>query len=365
MKKVYFFNHIMLAGKDMDIDWKKKLEYTGNNTGNILFVDSMKEQVNYSLELWFSKNNCYAGKENSVVGVLPMANLIGVHSNNAEAWCELIKDVPFPIVPVGMGAQSTKELNTPKKLVDALPDSRVNAIRTMAERVKSFGVRGEFTAECLELMGIKNYRIIGCPSAYKYLNGVYKEVKTPTMDKVVCNITAGNKYESMILDLAMKNPSKWLMQTSLELPEVCLGNECFTEKKKEYAFPEIGHTNAEVEAYTKENGKMFFRTSDWYDFLEKESFTFSFGSRFHGNMFSLRTGIPALWVVHDSRTRELVNTFSLPSIECEKMEEIKHIDELIEYCDYSDFYKKYREKSAEYVRFLEENEISHKFELNV
>lgn len=348
MKKVLFFNHIPLAGKRPDLDWKKQLEYAGNNTGNMLFVESMKEQVNYSLELWFAESNCYDSLIDRAVGVLPMANLIGIHDRCAEVWSELISKVPFPIVPVGLGAQSSGELNTPQKVVDALPKSKIYAFKSMAERVKSMGVRGDFTAQCLEYMGIKNYKIIGCPSAYKYLNGKYDEVKAPVCDNVVCNITTGNVYESKILRMAMEYDWEWIMQME-------------TEKKG--VFQGLDKSHQDIIDYTQKRGNMFFNIADWYKFLKEKQFTFSFGSRFHGNMIALRAGIPALWVVHDSRTRELADTFSLPAINYKQLEKIHNAEELLEYCDYSAFYRKYQQKCKEYVAFLEENEIAHKFTL--
>lgn len=363
MKKVLFFNHIPLAGKEPDAGWEKQLENTGNNTGNMLFVESMKEQVDYSLELWFAESNCYDSLINRAVGVLPMANLIGIHDRCAEAWSELISKVPFPIVPVGMGAQSTKELDTPSKLVGALPESKIYALKSMAERVKSMGVRGDFTAQCLECMGIKNYRIIGCPSAYKYLSGTYDEIKAPDSNNVVCNITTGNTYESKILQLAMQNDWEWVMQTANELPECCLGDRQISKEKMERVFPGLPKSDQEVLDYTQKRGNMFFDIADWYAFLMKKQFTFSFGSRFHGNMIALRAGIPALWVVHDSRTKELTDTFSLPQINYKQLQTVRSIEELLEYCDYDAFYKKYKQKCKEYAAFLEENEISHKFTL--
>lgn len=366
MKKVLFFNHIPLAGKKPEAGWRIQLENTGNNTGNCLFVESMKEQVNYSLELWFADSNCYDSLINRAVGVLPLANLIGVHDNCAEIWSELISKVPFPIVPVGMGAQSTKELNTPQKLVNALPKSKVYAIKAMADRVKSIGIRGEFTAQCLDNMGIRNYRIIGCPSAYKYLCGEYKEIMLPTSDRVVCNITTGNKYESKLLKLGIENECDWIMQTANELPEVCLDEKNVSREKIERVFPELDIEGGmdRLYIYSKKHGNMFCDIMKWYDFLEQNKFTFSFGSRFHGNMIALRTGIPALWVIHDSRTKELVETFSLPHLNYEQLDIVKNIDELMDYCDYKAFYKKYKQQSKEYVKFLEENEISHRFTCN-
>ena len=49
-------------------------------------------------------------------------------------------------------------------------------------------------------------------------------------------------------------------------------------------------------------------------FYKKENITFALGTRFHGNMESLRNGVLALWITHDNRTEELTNYLNLPSI---------------------------------------------------
>lgn len=95
--------------------------------------------------------------------------------------------------------------------------------------------------------------------------------------------------------------------------------------------------------------------------MQEEDFTFSFGSRFHGNMSALRNGIPALWVTHDSRTSELVQTLKLPHITLSEFNEINNMKKLVEYCDYTEFYKAYKGLSAEYVKFLDENNLNHRF----
>ena len=180
---------------------------------------------------------------------------------------------------------------------------------------------------------------------------------------MVCNITTGNVYESKILRMAMENDWEWVMQTASELPECYFDNKQISKEKMNKVFPRLEKSDQDVSEYTQKRGNMFFDVVDWYKFLKQKQFTFSFGSRFHGNMIALRSGIPALWVVHDSRTRELVDTFSLPKINYEQLVRIHNIEELLEYCDYNAFYKKYSQICKEYVVFLEENEISHKFTL--
>lgn len=76
----------------------------------------------------------------------------------------------------GLGAQSTKSLNIPKKLVDSLHTIKMKFFKMLSERAGSIGVRGEFTAECLSLMGVHNLQIVRCTSFYKYFDGFYPEV---------------------------------------------------------------------------------------------------------------------------------------------------------------------------------------------
>ena len=74
----------------------------------------------------------------------------------------------------------------------------------MSERTNTIGVRGAFTAECLDLMGIHNYRIIGCPSMFVNLNGILPSIGRPTCGKYQITITPGNSYlKTKLLQLGM------------------------------------------------------------------------------------------------------------------------------------------------------------------
>ena len=112
--------------------------------------------------------------------------------------------------------------------------------------------------------------------------------------------------------------------------------------------------------FMKNHAHMFFDLQEWKEYLNTQGFTFSFGMRFHGNMLSHLCGIPSLWIVHDSRTRELVETLRLPAVDYDELGKIKYPEELVEKCDYCEMYKNYNRLYQEYVAYLDENNIDHK-----
>lgn len=357
MKKLIFFNQIFLAGDRAEYSSDEKIRYAGLNTGNIVYVEALKKQLLYDKELWFD-DNIVEDKLN-YIGIIPCANMIGIHDICTEKWAEFIERWDIPTTLVGIGAQSTSDLNTPKKLVSALPKNKIRALRKISERVTSIGIRGDFTAECLEIMGIVNYKIIGCPSLYSGLTDHYKEMNMPSTDKCVMNLLPYCELASKILNLGISNNCKWIMQEASEMPKTVLDNKPIEQKHINSKFPNSNISRRFLESYMRSNAKIFFDINKWSDYLIDEKFTFSFGSRFHGNAMSLLNGIPALWITHDSRTQELVDTFALPYITREKFYNIKGIKNLMEYCQYDNFYRKYEKMYKIYVEFLDENNIPH------
>lgn len=330
---------------------KEKLShYVGGNTGNRVFVEALKEQVDYDDLSYDSpllrQEECTAilGGSNFISAAADSAKVLGSYA------CYLEKhNVHFTIA--GLGAQSTKLLDTPRKLVRAMPSSSKRSLKIISEHAVTLGIRGKFTAECLEQLKIQNYRIIGCPSAFTSLDGNIKKIKQASLKKTVFNITTGNSRDICVFNLGRKLNSSWIMQMD---GEADLG----------HGSPWAFYNSVRMRVYQKKKGRIFFDLGEWKAFLEKNRFTFCFGSRFHGNMCSLQCGIPALWVVHDSRTAELVETLCLPSITYDLLEKVRRPERLLGYCNYERFYQNYFRLTEEYVRFLDENHIRHHFKLN-
>ena len=360
--RTVLINPVISAGKYPEKNITDKLADAGNNTGNIMFAEGIKEQISYVKEMWLLGSNTRDVVKPAAI--MPSANFI-IHGGDGfiENCKQFLLDNDCPVTLAGLGAQSTPELNTPQKLVDVLTPLKKEYFKMVAERAVSLGVRGEFTAECLELMGIHNYRIIGCPSFYKHLGGIYPELPTPTLERTQMTVTPGNVGETRILEQGIKLNSVWLMQMMTEMPKSAFENETLSPVWVDRRFPQLQVSLEEFGQYMKGNAKMFFKLEEWNHYYEEEGITFSFGSRFHGNMASIRNGVPALWIVHDSRTTELAETLHVPHITIEQFSEMKEPEEMLEHCVYDDMYANYRSLCKNYVEFLEENHISHRFRI--
>ncbi|MDD5935993.1 MAG: polysaccharide pyruvyl transferase family protein [Clostridiales bacterium] len=361
-RKTVLINPIMAGSRKLGHGITQKLNDYGSNTGNMLFVEAMKEQLNYVREL--SPGPQRGTSLDFCNMVIPSSNFI-IRGDTLfiERLQQLLDTTKGLVTMAGLGAQSNAKDDTPKRLVADLKPYKIKFFKDLSERAVSLGVRGEFTAACLEKMGIYNYRIIGCPSAYHQFDGVFR-VNEPSAGKCLFNVTTKNSYESKIVQLGMQKNSKWIMQMMTELPLVASGEQKMTEQEFNTYFPNMNIPKEELVEYMKKNAHIFFTYEDWVNYLQDNKFTFSFGSRFHGNMFSLRNGIPALWITHDSRTSELVRTLHLPSIDYSVLSKVNDIEELIPYCNYDEHRSAYKKMTENYVQFLEENGLNHKFKLH-
>ena len=220
-----------------------------------------------------------------------------------------------------------------------------------------------FTAECLELLGVHNYRIIGCPSFYKYLNGRFPKLPRPGLERTQITVTTGTPLESRILEMGIRLNSVWLMQMMTEMPKSAFEGETISPVWVERRFPGLKVGLDEYSRYLRSRSRMFFTIDSWNRYYGEENITFSFGSRFHGNMASIRNGVPALWITHDSRTTELAKALHVPYITIQRFADIRNPEEMLELCDYSEMYAHYRELCINYIAFLEENHISHRFRI--
>lgn len=360
--KTVLLNPIKGAENNLEVSLSQRISNYGNNVGNMLFVEAMKEQLNYDREIYPGPQRGTSLDHCSMI--MPSSNfIIRGDSLFIEKAQQLLDTTKGLCTVAGLGAQSNSSDDTPKKLVKDLPAYKVKFFKTLSERAVSIGVRGEFTAACLEEMGIYNYRIIGCPSAYATFDGKF-DIKKPTNEHCIMTVTGMNPMESRILELGIRENAHWIMQMATERPEVIYENKDILDQDYDQTFPNIKVTKQELINYMRMNGHMFFRYSDWCNFYREYNATFSYGSRFHGNMCAMRNGIPALWITHDSRTSELVNTLHLPNINYAQFKNISSLEELISYCNYSEFKKNYRTLSENYVQFLNENGIDHKFKID-
>lgn len=351
--------------RNQDKGIPEKMLYAGGNTGNLVFTESVKKQVQYEKEIWLNPT-ALKGVENPAV-IIPSANFIRV--SDTEMVSNLIRfleNTDCPVTAVGLGAQAAEGVS-PAGLVKQLTETHIRAFKMLSERAVSIGVRGEYTAQCLNQMGIHNVQIIGCPSFYFRRGSQSHRLKIPSLRKVQMTLTPGDAKEALILKQGMKADAFWVMQMMSENPELALeckvwnsDVEAQVRAMRENCFKSLSLTEQDLWDYMRRKCRMFFDMASWEQFYDTEDVTFAFGSRFHGNMAAFRSGVTTLWIVHDTRTRELVETLHLPYIDYVSLAEIHDPQELIERCDYRDYERHYEGLYNQYIEFLEENHLKTK-----
>lgn len=326
----------------------------GRNIGNVVFVDSVFEQIRYEGEIRWNLINT---KQDNNTYVIPASNWINRDAQVLQALFLKLKDSKAKVIVLGIGIQMNLGESVTQFIGD-LSDDTVLALKIMSEHSVEIGVRGEITGEVLDKLGIHNWKVIGCPSFYepyrKYGKSKLKEVSDKN---VLLNVHGRKRNSYKMIELGMKANADILLQVMDELP-LTIGGGHIQKYHLDARYPNGNFTAAQLEDYYKQHGKIFYDGYSWEKYLIEKDYTFSTGFRFHGNMKSFITGIPTLWIMHDVRTKEMIEALKLPYIFHEELENINSIDELLSRCQYNEeFQRHYRKMGKEYISFLETNGI--------
>ena len=200
----------------------------------------------------------------------------------------------------------------------------------------------------LEKNGIVNFRIIGCPSLYQGMNEKFRVEKKPFDPKMraCCNFRTFygtlSDPERQFLTFCANRDLGFVEQNAFPLTlENCCGDE--------YQFRYL-------QDWLKRQMHVFFRIEDWLAWVRQ--YDFSLGSRFHGNVIAVTSGIPALTMVVDSRMDEMTRLFRLPTLPMEDFRLEKPLEYYYDLADYTDFNKAYPERMRVFRDFLQRNGLA-------
>lgn len=340
---------------------KESFSCCGGNTGNVCFVDAVKEQLACDEEISCYKIDCYKDK---AVFVLPASNWMNLDGHVLRDIFLPLENKDVQLAVLGLGAQMDLS-DSISDFIMQLSKNRdtINALKILSEHSKYIGVRGNVTGECLDRLGIHNWKVIGCPSFYEPFRKYGRiELKRCSLDKVVINVTPGKYGEHKIFEYGIKNKKAIILQAMQDMPLILWENRPVEKRHLLQKYPGLENvTEQEAQDYIKTCGYMFYTRKSWSDFLIENEVSFSIGSRFHGNMMAFSSGIPALWIIHDLRTKELVDAMKLPHITYQEV--LKYpVDELKDMCNYDmNFYENYSTMSKQYIEFLRQCGIAHNF----
>jgi len=283
---------------------------------------------------------------------------------NAPAVLEKLR---IPIIAFGIGAQAPAvgglELSEASKRVAAI----------IAERSQSLGVRGAYTADVLWSLGIKNVRIIGCPTVFRNRNPALHITLPPLQDvrRVAYTLRreVGHDYaqdlrryldlqRATILELAERFDLSLAAQGEIEEKAILWGNA--DQQAAAY-----GQLRAEGWLHGADDKlEDIYRTRLFYsdavaDYETKmRAQDLVIGYRLHGNLMGLANAIPAIYFTYDSRTVEFAETFAIPSFNVFAGKPFV-LEEFWQQSLFDRFNRAYHQRHRDMRLFLDENGIPH------
>jgi hypothetical protein len=353
-------NGVTILGTAGNLDHKLEnssvaelLRFAGANTGNLIFQHAVTKLIAGNKKyvgtatLPYSDPNAF---KDSKYLIFPGAN----HLRPGADWTNLAKFIRsrrIPLVMLGLGAQAPSGYDE-HAINDIVADAQVQDLAgAIREKSVLVSVRGEFSRRVCERLDIDAY-VFGCPSLLlnpdpdlgaQLANKLSLLAQNP--DHIQVALTAAAPYEIMNDEQRRRLEEtffRWTIERNGLYVQQSGGDEIATLSTGEVTKNTL-HTAKSVKSiiyphgsksrfleHVKSRHRIFWSATKWIE--ELRSVDLTFGSRLHGNMAALAAGVPGIFVAHDSRTDELIETMKLPHVAADKVpENIEQIFSLVEF----------------------------------
>ena len=347
---------------------EERLAATGANTGNLMIGHGLFQNLDCAHKAYhpgFGVIPAERLREHFDTVFIPASNFVSASVDLADQ-ADYFARSGLPLICFGLGSQIL-----PGQAV-ALKPGTERFLRLLAERSGSIGVRGSFTAEVLWNLGIRNVSIIGCPSLLALRPGMLDRLaaRRPSLERIALGFS-NNVRQHALVPAAMQAGEHALFQRMLgENAFYILQNEA--SELALLAAMERGDTAAvtaaaeriarsfglpagqpELRRFLETRMRVFFGAEDWIGCAGTMSA--AIGTRFHGNIAALLAGTPALFLVHDMRTRELCELLRVPHLLLDRPLAAEAIVERLLAVDYAGFPAQMGRLLMEWRLFLARN----------
>lgn len=280
--------------------------------------------------------------------IITLANSLSLEKPNPEKYKRLhesLRQYNVPIVVFGLGIQAVeRDINNVSLCQEA-----IELLEFLASKSKLLGVRGEFTKKVIEkCTNIKNVFVTGCPSLFSdpvALRRLHARDINNNTGLASINVTNFSRpLEKRLFELAVLNDSFFIEPVNKRTHQYYLDTIKKTDTDVPYYFKQMEDNKeyslktGSISLYLSTRYKLFRNTKPWYEF-NQEFVDFTVGTRFHVNMASILSGVPALWLTHDARTLELTEFFNLPNISLSEIQNLS-LEDIKKKIDYTIFFEK-------------------------
>lgn len=341
----YYMEHTM---EEMVRELCYENPYGRRNTGTYLMTDTLKHIVDADELI----PRFYEFEEHVDTVVTNILHRIGANLKvDFEYWNNIFAHVDR-IVPLSLGFAFTNDEITP------VSDELKRFLEMLAERCE-LGVRTSYDAEFLNDIGIKNVRVIGCPSLFWHMNRDF------SVDDMNCEVEQLNaNFTTDFANLGIDQRSAVEKHWPLIMYYMRLCSESNVKVNLTMQKPPFAEINdihavllsyAEVHDFYTKCGRYFYSAEDWIKGLATDDF--SMGTRFHGNVAAILAGVPALPINVDKRMKGMNEFFKIPSIDIGQFDMNKPIEYYRELADYTEFNKNYKKVYDNFVDYCNKNGV--------
>ena len=241
-------------------------------------------------------------------------------------------DIQLVVFGLGVNGFEPSSIND---IITGLSDDQKHFFNLISQRSHQIGVRGYLSQEILSKLKIHNVSPIGCPTYFE--EGPNRKVPEiiPTRSKVLyTGIPPFSKKDNFTL----------MLQDEIDL----------TSQNQYTIYPSY-LSSILLNALSHDDIAMFFSIPDWKHFIKSQAYAFSFGSRVHGSIISLNSGLPALVTNPDFRAKEMCELFKIPHIK--NYPNITHEDDITKELQVSELNRTYPGLFEKFTQFLSQQNI--------
>jgi hypothetical protein len=219
-------------------------------------------------------------------------------------------------------------------------------VSAVLDRSSAIGVRGEHTRDYLVRLGFRDVEVIGCPSLY--FHGAELGLREPcgTLDgdaAIAVNHTPGAATAQFARCVLAGYP-----------------NSVFVAQEDANAATWREIVSGISPGDTTGRVRHFKDVPPWLAFMKTRAF--SLGTRIHGNIAALLAGVPAMVIVYDARTREIVRYHEIPHVSADAITEKSSVAELFASADVTAANAGAARRFGRYKDFLEKSGLDHGYD---
>ncbi|MBN9451226.1 MAG: polysaccharide pyruvyl transferase family protein [Bosea sp.] len=297
------------------------------------------------------------------------SNYVHAQMNWAKA-AEVLRRLKLPVIAFGIGAQA------PVSGKLELSEDTRTVLKLISDSTASLGVRGTYSAEVLNDLGIRNVRIIGCPTAFRN-NRPDLAIRLPPLDQIrkvgvtlrreVSTTYAQDigRYLTFHRDLVKAMADRFevmlMSQGEVEEKKLALG----TIDQKAHAMTALRENAWARDWYLDEQLERLYQDRMFYSDVVADyerlvrGLDLVLGYRLHGNLMALANGTPSIYFTYDSRTVEFADTFKIPSVDVFSGKDFK-LEDYWDQARFDCFNAAYAQVYGQMREFLVENRVDNK-----